>query len=115
VTLLALGSKCAFVRVVSPVTGDAYNRSMLELARHVTLLTRHGGMHAKQRESGQVVIKRQFYQPPLLVVTTFAGRAFLAFVHIICLMAGDAGGLQFIVVGVAAVAQPTRSLCVRAQ
>jgi hypothetical protein len=72
-------------------------------------------MHAKQRESGHVVIKRDFYYPPLLAVTTFAGTAFLPFVYIICLMAGDAGGLQFIVVGVAAVAQAAGSLCVRSQ
>ena len=60
------------------------------------------------------MIKRDFYYPAPLVVTTFAGAAFLPFVYIICLMAGGTNGLQFIVVGVAAVAQTARNLHVRA-
>ena len=90
VTLLALVAKCALVRVVSLMTAGAPDGSALELTGYVALGTGHSGMHAKQREASQVMIKHNVFAPSLLAVAPFTGAALLPFMDIICLMAVDA-------------------------
>jgi hypothetical protein len=111
--LLAVDPQCRFVHVVISMAGGARECSVLELPRYVTLLAWHGGMHAKQGKSSQVMIKCDFHRPPPLGVTTFAAAAFLPFVHIISVVAGDTCGFQLIVEGVSTVAHATRDFRVR--
>lgn len=111
--LFAAGSQCRLVHVVMSMAADARECSVLELARYVTLLARHGGMHAKQGKSCQVMVECDLHRPPLLAVTTFASASLLPFVYIICFVAGDTCGLQRIVEGVSTVAHDARNFCVR--
>jgi hypothetical protein len=90
VTLLAFGTKCAFVLVISLMTAGASDGSVLELTGYVALGTGRGGMHANQREAGQVMIKQNVFAPALLAVAPFTRAALLSFVDVICLMAVDA-------------------------
>src|SRR5581483_1247245 len=105
---LALVALLALVLVVFPVAGDAGARELVAVeVAGMAAVALHRGVFAAQRISGVAVVVEQQRAPVLLAVT---GRAFFAvarLVHVVLLVARDAGRRKLLFIkkpGVAAFA-----------
>ena len=80
----------------------------------MTFFARYGGMQADEREAGHVMIEDHAFVPYLFVVATGALFAFLAFVHVVVLVAGKTGITTLFLVQVATMAILAGNIFMRA-
>ena len=88
--LLAGDTEASLVDIVFFMASVAGNVRVLESRREMAFLARNDRMQADKRKLGQVVHEGHFAFPSLLAVALFATLAFLSFVGVGLLMAGDA-------------------------
>jgi len=100
----AFAAKGLFMHVVFFVAGIAGVGIHLVVAGQMAFLAGYRRVEADEGKAGYVMIKYHSLIPLLLVMAAFATLAFLAFVHVIVLVAGEAVGTIFFLLGFAAVA-----------
>jgi len=100
----AFAAKGLLMHVVLFVAGIAGVGIHLVAAGQMAFLAGHRRVEADEGKAGYVMIKYHPLIPLPLVMAAFATLAFLAFVHVIVFVAGEAGGAIFFLLGFTAVA-----------
>ena len=113
-TKTAAWPKALAVLVVAVVTIRARQGGVFIGGGDVTLFTWGHGMQADKGEGRQIVVKKYFCAPRLLVVAIAAVFTFLPFVDVVELVAGVTGGLELVVENMSGMTGFACQLCVQA-
>jgi len=94
----AFWSQAPLVLIIGLVTAHAVQRGILVSCRQVTLFACTGSVQADKGELGKIMVKKDLFSPPLVVVAPLTPLPFLALVDIIQLVTAVAGRRQLLLV-----------------
>lgn len=106
VTFAAFRAEASGVCIVGPVTRYAVQSRVLVGGIEMAFLARRRGVQTDQRKAGQVVIEEDFSAPSIFIVALRAFPAFLPFVHVVAVVAGDTGRRKFLPLGIRTLVTP---------
>lgn len=92
--LLAVFAELSLVLIICFVTRITFYRGFFVICRKMALLTGYNGMQANQRETGNIMLKTDFFLPPTFIVAFIAYFPLFAFMRIIKLVASVAVGFH---------------------